>query len=66
MKFTNEELTRRMIHDQQNGWPYCPRCGKIYEKSKRFWRIELLTARSKKIQDGSKSAIDIICFCLIG
>ena len=38
----------------------------IYEKSKRFWRIELLTARSKKIQDGFKSAIDIICFCLIG
>lgn len=28
MKFTNEELTRRMIHDQQNGWPFCPRCGK--------------------------------------
>lgn len=28
MKFTKEELTHRMISDQQNGWPFCPRCGK--------------------------------------
>ena len=29
MNFTNDELTRRMISDQQNGWPFCPRCGKM-------------------------------------
>ena len=28
MKFTNTELTARMISDQKNGWPFCPRCGK--------------------------------------
>ena len=28
MKFTNAELTARMISDQKNGWPFCPRCGK--------------------------------------
>ena len=28
MKFTNAELTARMIFDQKNGWPFCPRCGK--------------------------------------
>lgn len=28
MKFTKEELTHRMIFDQKNGWPFCPRCGK--------------------------------------
>ena len=26
MKFTNAELTARMIFDQKNGWPFCPRC----------------------------------------
>lgn len=29
MKFTNAELTARMISDQKNGWPFCPRCGKL-------------------------------------
>ena len=24
MKFTNAELTARMIFDQKNGWPFCP------------------------------------------
>ena len=28
MKFTNAELTARMISAQKNGWPFCPRCGK--------------------------------------
>lgn len=28
MKFTNAELAARMIFDQKNGWPFCPRCGK--------------------------------------
>ena len=28
MKFTNEELTRRMISDQQKAGPSSPRCGK--------------------------------------
>ena len=36
MKFTNAELTARMISDQKNGWPFCPRCGKAQKASNNF------------------------------
>lgn len=35
MKFTNAELTARMISDQKNGWPFCPRCGSRSRSTRR-------------------------------
>lgn len=49
MKFTNEELTRRMIHDQQNGWPYCPRCGKMLKIDPQTERASYSNAWSREV-----------------
>lgn len=49
MNFTNDELTRRMIHDQQNGWPYCPRCGKMLKIDPRTERAAASNALSREV-----------------
>lgn len=49
MNFTNDELTRRMIHDQENGWPYCPRCGKMLKIDPQTERASFSNALSREV-----------------
>ena len=49
MKFTNDELARRMISDQQNGWPYCPRCGQMLKIDQQTERAAASNALSREV-----------------
>ena len=51
MNFTNDELTRLMIHDQENGWPYCPRCGKMLKIDPLTERASFSNALSREVSD---------------
>lgn len=49
MKFTNAELTARMISDQKNGWPFCPRCGKPLKIDPQTQRAASSNALSREV-----------------
>lgn len=49
MKFTNAELTARMIFDQKNGWPFCPRCGKPLKIDPQTQRAASSNALSREV-----------------
>lgn len=49
MKFTNAELTARMISDQKNGWPFCPRCGKLLKIDPQTQRAASSNALSRDV-----------------
>lgn len=49
MKFTNAELTARMISDQKNGWPFCPRCGKLLKIDPQTQRAASSNALSREV-----------------
>lgn len=49
MKFTKEELTHRMISDQQNGWPFCPRCGKTLKINPQTQQAASSNALSREV-----------------
>ena len=49
MKFTNAELTVRMISDQKNGWPFCPRCGKLLKIDPQTQRAASSNALSREV-----------------
>lgn len=49
MKFTNAELTARMISDQKNGWPFCPRCGKLLKIDPQTQRAAYSNALSREV-----------------
>lgn len=49
MKFTNAELTARMISDQKNGWPFCPRCGQAAQDRPTDQRVASSNALSREV-----------------
>ena len=49
MKFTNAELTARMIHDPKNGRPFCPRCGKLIKIDPQTQRAASSIALSREV-----------------
>lgn len=49
MKFTNAELAARMIFDQKNGWPFCPRCGKPLKIDPQTQRAASSNALSREV-----------------
>ena len=49
MKFTDAELTARMISDQKNGWPFCPRCGKPLKIDPQTQRAASSNALSREV-----------------
>lgn len=55
MKFTNAELTARMIFDQKNGWPFCPRCGKPLKIDPQTQRAASSNALSREVSGVSHS-----------
>lgn len=48
-KSTNAELTARMISDQKNGWPFCPRCGKPLKIDPQTQRAASSNALSREV-----------------
>ena len=32
---TDEKAIEKMVYDQQQGWPLCPRCGEMMPKMKK-------------------------------
>ena len=60
MKFTNAELTARMIFDQKNGWPFCPRCGKPLKIDPQTQRAASSNALSREVS-GLYICDDCVC-----
>ena len=56
MKFTNAELTARMISDQKNGWPFCPRCGKPLKIDPQTQRAASSNALSREVSGPAPTA----------